>query len=121
MAKNFLAKKIDEAYNQGFAEALNKGIAVGMQFVDDIYKISLNNPDVMGKDVFGKNRLAKLHKYTEELVNDAFPAINASDPESDVWRDKLDKRLQKVMGDKFDPFEVRYPHLKEIQYGGKKK
>ena len=103
--KSFLAQKIDEAYNQGFLDGINKGIRIGIQFNNDIYQILLNSPEVVGKDVFGQKRLVKLHHAAE----------------ADVLQNKIDKRLKKIFGDMFMPFPQRYPDLVECSYEGRKK
>lgn len=53
MAKNKLARMLDDAYNKGFLEGMNKGITTGIQYNNDVYQCILNDADVMGKDVFG--------------------------------------------------------------------
>ena len=119
--KNFLLRKIDEAYHKGLLEGFDAGLDTGIQFNNDIYQMLLNDPEVMSKDVFGAKRLVKLHKAAEEATIAYSPALRASDPESDVWRSRRDKRLKKALGEHFQSFEECYPHLTECEYGGKKK
>ena len=119
--KNFLLRKIDEAYNRGLDEGFSAGMRVGIQLNNDIYQINLNDPDVMAKDTFGAKRLLKLHEAAEAGVKKYSPALRAYEPEADVAREHLDARLKKALGELFEPFEKRYPELTECEYGGKRK
>lgn len=120
--KSFLAQKIDEAYNQGFLDGINKGIRIGIQFNNDIYQILLNSPEVVGKDVFGQKRLVKLHHAAEAMCEEYEPALfGVTNAEADVLQSKIDKRLKKIFGDMFTPFPQRYPDLVPCSYDGRKK
>lgn len=122
MGKNDLARRINEAYNAGFLEGMNKGIETGIQYNNDVYQTVLNDPDVMGKDVFGRNRMLKIHRAVEAMSDEyVFCMHPATDPEADVWQERLDNKLKKVWGDMLMPFSARYPHLVETSYEGRKK
>ncbi len=122
MGKNDFARRINEAYNQGFLEGMNKGIETGIQYNNDVYQCLLNDPDVMGKDVFGQKRMLKIHRAAETMSEEYLPCMWAvTDPEADVWQAKLDAKLKKVWGDMLVPFPERYPHLVEANYEGRKK
>lgn len=80
----------------------------------DFLCIVLNDPDIMGKDVFGAKRLNKIHealKATDKKFAEAF--VNSQ--ESDYYQEKLDAELKKIFGE-IDPFKKRYPFLKEWNY-----
>lgn len=116
-----MLKKIDEAYNKGFLEGMNKGIETGIQYNNDIYQCILNDPNIMGKDVFGQKRMLKIHKAAEAMSEEYTACMwSVTDPEADVWQERLDAKLKKVWGDMFTPFPGRYPHLVEVSYEGKK-
>lgn len=120
MGKNDLARRVKEAYNAGFLEGMNKGIETGIQYNNDIYQCILNDPAVMGKDTFGKDRMLKVHQAAEAASEYYSPALRASENESDVYRSKLDAKLKKIWGDMLMPFEKRMPELTECSYGKKK-
>lgn len=83
------------------------------QFFDYLCLV-LNDPEIMGKDVFGANRLMKIHealKATDKKFNEAF--VNSQD--SDYYQEKLDDALRSIFGE-IDSFSTRYPFLKEWNY-----
>jgi hypothetical protein len=53
--------------------------------------------------------------YAVEIMNEYEKAFDTKDPESDYWRDKLDERQKRIFKGKFQPFEVRYPKMKEVK------
>lgn len=122
MAKNHLKKMLDEAYNKGFLEGMNKGIDTGIQYNNDIYQCILNDSAVMGKDTFGKSRMLKIHRAAEAMSEEYTPCMwGVTDPEADVWQGRLDNKLAKVWGKDLVPFPQRFPHLVECSYTGRKK
>ena len=80
----------------------------------DFMCIVLNDPDVMGKDVFGCNRLEKVMeaiKAADAEYAEAF--VNGVD--SDYYQEKLDGALRRIFKN-IDPFHKRYPFLKQWNY-----
>lgn len=119
---NKLAKMLNDAYERGFIEGMNKGIDTGIQYNNDIYQCILNDPDIMGKDVFGQKRMLKIHMAAEAMSEEYTPCMyGVTDPEADVWQEKLDAKLKKVWGELFVPFAKRYTHLVEVSYEGRKR
>ena len=83
----------------------------------DFLCIVLNDPAVMGKDVFGAKRIQKVQealKAVDKQFSEAF--INSQ--ESDYYQEKLDAALRGIFGE-VDPFKVRYPYLKDWDYNKK--
>lgn len=73
----------------------------------DVMTLVLNDPEIMGKDVFGPQRLKKLGaafnaEYAKWVVG-LSPDASAS-----YVRDKLDERLQRIWGAKFEEWKDRY-------------
>lgn len=67
----------------------------------------------------GKQRLTSLLLRCREILNLYWTACgNAA--ESDYYREKLDRALGQIFGDDLQPFEERYPSLKQIRTGKKK-
>lgn len=95
------------------------GIRCGIQYNNDIYHMVLNDPDIMGKDVFGAKRLEKVHKATEAMSEYYEPALNTRNPECDVFRERMDRKLRKIWKDRLIPFERRLGELKKCHYGKK--
>lgn len=93
------------------------GIRCGIQYNNDLYHIALNDPDIMGKDVFGAKRLEKLHRAVEAMSEYYEPALSVKNPEADVFRDRIDRRLRKIWKDRLLPFEERLDELKKVSYG----
>ncbi len=118
---NKLAKLLNDAYEKGFTEGMNKGIDTGIQYNNDIYQCILNDPEIMGKGVIGQQRMLKIHRAAEAMSEEYTPCMwGVTDPEADVWQERLDAKLKKVWGEMFNPFSERYPHLVEVNYEGKK-
>lgn len=80
----------------------------------DYMSIVLNDPKVMGKDVFGKKRLQKVHEAMKKLDKE-YCAAWTNRIESDYCQEQIDAALKRIFGE-IDPFNVRYPHLRETDY-----
>ena len=83
------------------------------QFFDFLCLV-LNDPKVMGKDVFGAKRLEKIHEALKE-VDKYYSEAFVNSQESDYYQEKLDAALRGIFGE-IDPFNVRYPFLKGWNY-----
>lgn len=105
----FLAKQQDK--QQRCFEA---GCDITAQQFFDFLCIVLNDPDVMGKDVFGAKRIQKVHEALKE-VDKQFSEAFVNSQESDYYQEKLDAELKRIFGE-IDPFEKRYPYLKTWDY-----
>ena len=83
------------------------------QFFDFLCLV-LNDPDVMGKDVFGAKRIQKVHEALK-AVDKKFNEAWVGSQESDYYQEKLDDALRRIFGE-IQPFKERYPYLKEWNY-----
>lgn len=111
MPKNdYLQKR--QAMQQGF---LDVGEQLGMQKMWDYIQIALRDPNVMGKDTFGKQRLTKLFLKMKELADEYATAFD-DDKEADYYQSKLDASIKEIWGDEFQPFFERYPYIKQYGY-----
>jgi hypothetical protein len=112
MAKNnFLAKQ--KAVQQAFFDA---GLKSGRQQIIDMVSLVLRDPDIMGKDTFGKDRLLKVVKGVGDYI-DVFQKAWERDDETDYYRVKLDQHLAKIYGDgMMDTFNKRYEYCTEFNY-----
>lgn len=92
-----------------------------VQYMTDTLIFTLNDPEVMGKDVFGYARLKKVLDAWGKCYDKYFDALTLKD-EADYYREKMDEALRRIIpkGEVFVPFEKRYDWLPEILYGGKK-
>lgn len=77
------------------------------QFALDCMSIVLNDPDVMGRDVFGKERLEKLAAAYNKRFHQFFMGMT-KDASASYVREKMDERLRKIYGDNFESWEQRY-------------
>ena len=91
------------------------------QYMTDTLVLTLNDPEVMGKDVFGHARLKKVLEAWGRYYDQFFDALTLN-PEADYSRAKMDEALKRICGDSGDfiPFEQRYDWLPEIRYGHKR-
>lgn len=94
----------------------NAGMEMGLQMMADCFQLVLNDPDVMGKGVFGYGRMDKIGKAVQERVDHYADACNIRKAEADYLQEKLDSGLRKIWGDKLVPFAERYPMLKSCKY-----
>ena len=99
----------------------NAGMDTGMQLAADCFQAVLNDPDVMGKDVFGSKRIKRICDEVQRCIDYYFDALNVRNPEADVMQEKLDAVLRRLWGDELTPFQERYPMIKRCSYVGKKK
>ena len=115
MSKNdFLAKQ--RALHQGFLDA---GEQMGMQKMWDYIQLTLRDPDVMGKDTFGKKRLEKVYQNLKVLA-DRYHICFTDDKEADYYQEQLDAKIRKGC-DEFYSFYERYPQLKKFDYDKSRK
>lgn len=107
MAKNEYARKLRERKEAERALAAEIVKAWTAQLCLDVMTIVLNDPEVMGKDVFGTQRLKKV----EQAFNEEFPKWVVGlteDVKASYTREKMDERLVKIWGDEFQRWPQRY-------------
>ena len=112
MAKNgFLERQ--KVTQRAFFDA---GLQSGRQQIIDMMSLVLHDPDIMGKDTFGKDRLLKVVKGIGEYIDKYQPAWEKSD-ETDYYRAKLDANLAEAYGEGMnDTFAKRYEFAPEFDY-----
>jgi predicted secreted acid phosphatase len=113
MAKKnqFLAQR--EAENKF---CLDVGVRLGRQQLLDMMCLVLNDPEVMGKDTFGKKRLYKIILATGDRIDEYNDAWQKTD-EADYKRAKLDEALAKIFGPELhESFEKRYEFCPTYDY-----
>jgi hypothetical protein len=81
----------------------------------DMIMVTLNDPDVMGKDVFGKKRITEVVLAVSKNFDKYHGALEKG-PEADYYQDKLDDALGAFLGDSLQPFETRYGWIKKQKY-----
>ena len=113
MAKKnaYLAKQA--AVNHGYFTA---GLQMGRQQIIDGLSVVLNDPAIMKKDVFGKDRLLVVVKGIGEFI-DTYEKAWQKDDEADYYQTKLDAELARIYGEEMhDTFHARYEYCKEFDY-----
>lgn len=90
------------------------------QYMTDTLILTLNDPEVMGKDVFGYDRLKKVLAAWGKCYDKYFDALTKNS-EADYAREKMDAAMKRICGKSGDfiPFEKRYDWLPEISYDKK--
>lgn len=92
------------------------GLQCGRQQILDMLSLVLRDPSIMGKDLFGKERLLKVVKGVGDYIDKFQPAWEKTD-ETDYYRDKLDAALAEAYGDGLhDSFLQRYEFAPEFNY-----
>ena len=113
MAKNDYLHR-QQQMKQGFLEV---GMDAGFQKCWDILQIVLHDPKVMGKDIFGKNRIKKIYRAMVELESKLGRAYSPTIyKDADVCQRDLDALLKEIWGDELCPFQERYPYIKQPGY-----
>ena len=113
MAKqnSYLAKQA--AVNHGYFTA---GLQSGRQQILDLVSLVLRDPAIMGKDIFGKERLLKIVKGVGDYIDLYQQAWEKTD-ETDYYRAKLDAALAEAYGEGLhDSFSQRYEFCPDYDY-----
>lgn len=112
MGKNAFLEK-QKATQRAYFEA---GLQSGRQQILDMMSLVLRDPEIMGKDIFGKDRLLKVVKGIGEYI-DTYEKAWMKDDETDYWQKKLDEALAEAYGDSLaDSFYKRYEFAPEFDY-----
>ena len=92
------------------------GLQMGRQQILDGLSVVLNDPAIMRKDVFGKDRLLTVVKGIGEFI-DTYEKAWQKDDEADYYQTKLDAELERIYGGEMhDAFHKRYEYCKEFDY-----
>lgn len=112
MAKNeFLAR---QAATQ--RACFDAGLQSGRQQIIDMVSLVLRDQDIMGRDIFGNDRLLKVVKGIGEYI-DKYQKAWERDDETDYYRAKLDDALAEAYGESLhDSFLKRYEFAPEFDY-----
>lgn len=116
MAKNDYIRMKKEREQKIF----DAGTRIGIQQCWDYLQLTPRDPDVMGRDVFGRSRLEKVYQGIKKRVDHFQPAFTA-EVEADVRQEELDKCLKEIWGDELSTFYERYDELKRSSYDKPKK
>ena len=100
-----------DADREGFFIA---GCDTATQQMFDMMCLALHDPNVMGKDTFGKKRLEKVYENLKALA-DKYHICFTADKEADYYQEQLDALIHRGC-DEFYPFYERYPQLKQFKY-----
>ena len=92
------------------------GLQMGRQQILDLVSLVLRDPAIMGKDIFGKERLLKIVKGVGDYIDLYQQAWEKTD-ETDYYRAKLDAALAEAYGEGLhDSFLKRYEFAPEFDY-----
>lgn len=106
----YLAKQ--QAKEQALIEA---GIKCGKQQIVDYLTLVLRDPDYVGKDIHGRDRIDRIFVGLQ-VYDDRFKNAYTLHKEADVAQDHLDALLREVYGDDLIPFAERQPDVVQIKY-----
>lgn len=109
--KNEFLRKRNER-DQAFFDA---GERIGLQKMWDFMQIALRDPEIMGKDVFGRKRMEKLYQASKDLA-DRYNLAFTKHKEADTRQEEMDARLREIWGDDLSTFYERYPEIKKLGY-----
>jgi hypothetical protein len=111
MAKNdYLARQ--KAMQKAVFEVAEE---IGMQRMWDALQLVLRNPKYVGKDIHGRSRLEKIYEGVKDTMSEYYKAFS-NDVEADYTQEKLDEALREIWGEDLEPFDKRYPAIKQPGY-----
>lgn len=82
------------------------------QLALDTIILVLNDPEYMGRDVFGAKRLEKVCEGFYARWPDHLLALTDHD-ESEYWRTKIDQAFARIFGPEYMHWQDRYPYWDE--------
>lgn len=92
------------------------GLQSGRQQIIDMVSLVLRDPEIMGKDTFGKERLLKVVKGIGDYIDKYYLAWQKHD-DTDYYRAKLDAALAEAYGDSLhNSFRQQYEFAPEFDY-----
>lgn len=92
------------------------GLQADRQQILDMVSLVLRDPEIMGKDIFGKDRLLKVVIGIDEYIG-KYQKAWEKDDETDYIRAKLDAALAEAYGPGLhDSFTQRYDTAPEYDY-----
>ena len=94
---------------------LDVGEQLGTQKMWDYMQMALTDPEIMGKDTFGRKRIEKLFAKVHELA-DTYHVAFTDNVEADYYQEKMDAKLREKWGEDLVPFYERYPMIKRLGY-----
>lgn len=87
-----------------------------VQYMIDTLMLTMNDPKIVGRDVFGEERIVKVVKGWMEKFDDYHEAIEGTKM-SDYYRAKMDEGLGRILKKKgVAPWKKRYPWLEKLRY-----
>lgn len=96
---------------------LDAGMNMGFQKCWDLIQICLRDPEAVGKDTFGKERIKRLYNSLKKYERDLGKAwLPTKEKDADVKQRDLDALLKEIWGDGLCPFNERYPYVKNPDY-----
>lgn len=92
------------------------GQQTGRQQIMDMMTLVLRDAGIMGRDIFGRERLLKIIQGIGDYLDKYALAWQMHD-ETDYYRAKLDAALSEAYGEKLhDTFMQRYEYASEFDY-----
>lgn len=82
------------------------------QLTLDLIAIILNDPEIMGHDVFGAKRLTRICEGFNALWPDAVLALAKHD-EAEYWRTKIEQKQRQIFGENYLRWHERYRYWDE--------
>lgn len=92
------------------------GLESGRQQILDMMSLVLRDKNIMGRDIFGRDRLMGVVKGIGDYI-DKYELAWQKHDETDYIQKMLDENLAEAYGEELhDSFHVRYPYAPEYDY-----
>lgn len=99
---------------------LDIGAEFGAQKVIDYLTLVLRDPEYVGSDIFGRERIDRVISGIAAYDKEFARAYDAKDTEADVFQERLDRLLREVYEEELVPFAERQPHILKPSYKPRK-
>lgn len=108
-----MGKKLAERLGVAFEEYRKIVTETEFQFFSDLVSVTLNDSRIMGKDVFGHQRLKKVLLALQNANSTYADMLNPKKDEADFYQYMMDEQLKRIFEEDFVPFKERYPWISQ--------
>ena len=93
-----------------------------LQFANDMLRLTLNDPEYMGKDIMSYKRIERIIEGTSHYYDEFIDCLDGRNMEADYLREKLDERLAQIYPKNlFLDFNQRYECVEKLVPIGKER
>lgn len=103
MAKNDMLRRLEAKYDAYYSARFMENVRTLCQMAQDAAMIAAH--DVLG---MGRGRCEAFAEAYRQNMNDMAHLFNGDTEDLEYSRYKIEQQMQKICGDKYEPWDVRY-------------